>query len=426
MVETAVLLLLIFLGLVILRVPIAYALIFASTVFFITNDRLEPWSVLQQIFRGVDSFVLLAVPFFILAGYIMNEAKVTDKLIALANALVGFVRGGLAMVNVVVSMMFAGISGSSTADTAGVGSVLIPQMVKRGYTTDFSVAVTAASSVLGTIIPPSILIVVWGSLTGTSIGALFLGGVIPGILIGLGMMVLVYILARKHNYPKEERLPFKELWNAFWKSFPSLLIPVFIIGAIVLGIATPTEAAVVAVAYTLLLGLGVYRTIKVKDLPKIFLEGGRLATVVLFAVAAASSLSYLLAYLKIPTVLEGVLGQIPTWLIIPVIILIWIILGTFLDSLPAITIMIPILAPFVSAAGLDPVHYGIISVVALSFGLVTPPYGLCLLLAAKIGNIPVVKALKMTGLFLLSMILVLLIIAYVPQTVTLLPKLFGY
>jgi tripartite ATP-independent transporter DctM subunit len=408
--------------LAVLRVPIAFALLLASLVLFSTEGRLEPWVMTQRMFAGVDSFVLLAVPFFILAGNIMNEAKVTDRLIQLAYAIVGHIRGGLGMVNVAVSMVFAGISGSSTADTAGVGSVLIPQMRRRGYPAEFSVAVTAASSVMGVIIPPSILMVVWGALTNTSIGALFLGGVLPGAMIGLSMMALVYLSARRHGYPREERIALREVGRAFLDSLLALGVPAVVIGGIVLGFVTATEASVLAVLYALFLGFAVYRTIGFRDLPRIFRDSAKLASLSLFALAAASVFAYLLAYYRLPFVLENFIGDLPPTMLLPVIALIWLIVGTFMDALPAMAIMIPVFAPAVAATGLDPVHYGVVSVMALAVGLITPPYGLCLLLAAAIADIPVARTLKSTLGFLAALILIVLAIVFIPGLVLWLPE----
>lgn len=411
-----------FVALALLRVPIAFALLAVSLVLFTMEARLDPWGMTQEIYSGLDSFVLLAVPFFVLAGNIMNESRVTDRLIRLAYAIVGSIRGGLGMVNVAVSMVFAGISGSSTADTAGVGTVLIPQMRERGYSAGFTVSVTAASSVMGSIIPPSILLIVWGSLTNTSIGALFLGGVVPGALIGLSMMSLVYVIARRRGYPREARISFSEVGRAFVESFLAIGIPVVVIGGIVFGIVTATEASVLAVLYALILGLLIYRTVGVKDLPQIFSSSARLASLSLFALAAASVFAYLLSYYQMPFALQDLISGLSPVVLMPVIALMWLLIGTFMDALPAMAIMVPIFEPAVTASGLDPVHYGIVSIVALSIGLITPPYGLCLLLASAIADIPVVQALSSVVPFLLLLIAILILILFVPQTVLWLPE----
>lgn len=388
------LLLALFAGLMLLRIPVAFALLLSSILFFLIDDRLVAWTISQRLFFGVDSFVLLAVPLFILTANIMNQSQVTARLIELTVAIVGWIRGGLGMVNVGVSMLFAGVSGSSTADTAAVGGVLIPQMVDRGYDRGFTVAVTAASSVIGTIIPPSIQMIVWGSLTNTSISAMFLGGVIPGILIGFGQMGIVYSVARKRGYPKEEQLSVVKIRRALLEASLALGIPLVVIGGIVFGIVTATEAAVLAVLYSLFLGLVVYRTIGVRDLPRIFRESAALTALPLFALAAASVFGYLLSYFRVPIVLEALLGDLPAALVLPFIVLCWLIIGTFLDALPAMVLMIPIFAPLVESMGIDPVHYGVVSVMTLALGLVTPPYGLCLLLASAIARLPALEAMR--------------------------------
>ncbi|WP_341359199.1 TRAP transporter large permease [Georgenia sp. M64] len=425
MATVAISLLVLFAAIALLRVPIAYALILACLPFFLSNDRLSNELLVQRMYGGVDSFILLAVPFFVLAGAIMNAAKVTDRLLALAHALVGWVRGGLGMVNVATSMGFGGVSGSSTADVAGLGSILIPQMVRRGYSSGYAVGITAASAVIGTIIPPSIQMVVWGSLTNTSIGAMFLGGVIPGILIGGGMMLVAYIEARRNNYPAEPRLPFSQVLKAFRDSVLALGMIVIVLGGIVGGFVTATEASVLAVLYALFLGLVVYRTISLRDLPRIFRESALLTALPLFALAAAAVFAYLLAFYRIPFLFEDVLAGVPGWAILWVVGLIFLVLGTFLDALPAMAIMIPVLAPAVTAAGVDPVQYGVVAVMMLAFGLITPPYGLCLLLASKIGRIPVMRAVGPMLPFAAVIVFTIVLAILVPGVVLWLPGLAG-
>lgn len=423
MTVVALSLLAIFIILCLLRVPIAFSLMLACVPFFLMADRLNLELLTQRAYAGVDSFVLLAVPFFILAGAIMNASKVTDRLLTLAQALVGWVRGGLGMVNVAASMGFGGVSGSSTADVAGLGSILIPQMQRRGYTAGFAVGITAASAVIGTIIPPSIQMVVWGSLTNTSIGAMFLGGAIPGIAIGVGMMGVAYLQARRHDYPRENRPPFRDVLVALRDSALALVMIVIVLGGIVGGFVTATEAAVLAVLYALFLGLVVYRTIKIRDLPRILREAALLTALPLFALAAAAVFAYLLAFYRIPFIFEDALADVPSWAILWVVVLIFLVLGTFLDALPAMAIMIPVLAPAVTAAGVDPVHYGVVAVLALAFGLITPPYGLCLLLAAKIGKIPVARAIGPMLPFAAVIIGVIVLAVLFPQFVLWLPGL---
>lgn len=425
MLSVVISLLVVFIAICLFRVPIAFALLLSCLPYFLLNDRLTLQLLAQRMYSGLDSFVLLAVPFFVLAGAIMNVSKVTDRLMALAQSVVGSIRGGLGMVNVSTSMAFGGVSGSSTADVAGLGSVLIPQMERRGYTKEFAVGITAASAVIGTIIPPSIQMVVWGSLTSTSIGAMFLAGVIPGILIGGGMMAVTYVQARRHGFPKEQRPSLAKVARALRDSLLALGIPVLVIGGIVGGFVTATEASVLAVLYALLLGLVVYRTVRLRDLPRVFRESAQLTALPLFALAAASVFAYLLAFYRIPFLLQDAVAGVPPAALLPLVAIVFILLGTFLDALPAMAIMIPVLAPAVTAAGVDPVQYALVAVISLAFGLITPPYGLCLLLASAIGKLPVVRAVKPMAPFAAVIVGVLLLTVFVPETVLWLPEAVG-
>lgn len=420
--EAAVLFGLFFAALIV-RVPVAFALAFASIVMFLADDRLLVWTVTQRLFFGVDSFVLLAVPLFILAANIMNEARITERLIDLASAMVGWVTGGLGMVNVAVSMVFAGISGSSAADTAAVGGTLIPQMLKRGYGPGFTVAVTATSSVIGTIIPPSIQMIVWASLTNTSIAAMFLGGVIPGIMIGLVLMALVYLISRRENYPREPAISIRRAAIAFGNAALALTVPAVVIGGIVMGIVTATEAAVLAVLCALVLSVLVYRSISLMALWRVFRDSAELSALPLFALASASVFSYLLSYYQLPLALMSVIGDVPPYLLLPFVVLCWLLIGTFLDALPAMVLMVPLFAPSVAAAGIEPVHYGVTSVIALAIGLVTPPYGLCLLLASAIANIPIIASIRALLPFLAGLLLVVTLVILFPRLTVWLPGL---
>ncbi|MEP3636368.1 MAG: TRAP transporter large permease, partial [Paracoccaceae bacterium] len=278
-----------FLFLIFIRVPVAFALGIATIPIVILDIRLTPFIILDRMFQSYNSFILLAVPFFLLAANLMNSGKITTKLIDLARVLTGWMPGGLGHVNVAVSMLFAGISGSSTADAAGCGKILIPAMVKEGYDTRFAIAITACSSVMGVIIPPSILMVVWGGVMQISVGALFLAGAIPGLLIGFALMATVYGYAKKYNYPVSFRPDFRQFWTAFKGAALALLTPILVIGGIVGGIVTPTESAIIAAGYALFLGMFVYRTVSVPDLGHIFYDTGRFASISLFAIGTASA-----------------------------------------------------------------------------------------------------------------------------------------
>lgn len=412
--------------LVILRIPVAFALGLACVPVFMLDPRLTPFLLMNEMFKSYNAFVLLAVPFFLMAANIMNSAGITDRLVRLSQALVGHLPGGLGHINVVVSMLFAGISGSSTADAAGIGSLLIPQMKKQGFSTSFTVAVTACSSVMGVIIPPSILMVVWGGLMTVSIGGLFLAGVIPGMLVAASQMITVYIYAKIYNYPIYSRSTFKEATLAIIQAILPLMTPMIIVGGIVIGLFTPTEASAIAVFYSLILGLVIYHSIKIKDVPKVLYESARFAAISLFCVGTASAFGWLLAYYKVPLALVAFLkqfgvGPVSTGLIVAGAFL---FIGMFIDAIPAIIILGTVLWPVAEFAGLHPIHFAIIGVISLAFGLVTPPYGLCLLIACAIGDIKLIKALKDVAIILLPMLGVLLLVILFPDIIMFLPRLF--
>ncbi len=411
--------------LVVLRVPVAFALGLACVPVFFIDDRLTPFVLLQEMFKSYNAFVLLAVPFFLLAANLMNAAGITDRLIRLSQALVGHLPGGLGHINVTVSMLFAGISGSSTADAAGIGSLLIPQMQKQGYDIRFSVAVTACSSVMGVIIPPSILMVVWGGLMSVSIGGLFLAGVVPGLLIALSMMATVYVYAKIYDYPIYAQSSFQELVHAVASATLALMTPLIIVGGIVFGFFTPTEASVIAVVYSLILGVFIYRSIAPKELPKILYDSARFAAISLFCIGTASAFGWALAYFQIPRALVSEieamgLGIVGTGMMVAAAFL---VIGMFIDAIPAIIILGTVLWPVATSVGMHPIHFAIIGVISLAFGLVTPPYGLCLLIACAVGKIKVIDALRDVAILLVPMLLVLLLIILLPDLILALPRL---
>ncbi|MBA3516144.1 MAG: TRAP transporter large permease [Rhizobiales bacterium] len=414
-----------FLLFIILRVPVAFALALACIPIFFLEPRLTPILLLQEMFRSYNSFVLLAVPFFLLAANLMNAAGITDRLIRLSRALVGHLPGGLGHVNVVVSMFFAGISGSSTADAAGIGSLLIPQMKKEGFSSSFSVAVTACSSVMGVIIPPSILMVVWGGLMSVSIGGLFLAGVIPGIMIGLAQMITVYIYARRHGMGMHARATLRELAVAVASAILALFTPIIIVGGIVGGFFTPTEASVVAAIYALLLGLAVYRSVGPRQTAFVLYDTGRFAAIALFCIGTASAFGWILAYFKVPAALVAYvqamnLGVTEMGFAVAVAFL---IIGCFIDAIPAIIILGTVLYPVTASVGMHPIHFAIIGVVSLAFGLVTPPYGLCLLISCSIAGISVKQALRDVAKILVPMLFILVLIIVFPSISLWLPRL---
>lgn len=413
-----------FILLVVARIPVAFALGIATIPLVVLDIRLTPFLIMDRMLNSYNSFILLAVPFFLLAANLMNSGKITDRLISLASVLTGWLPGGLGHVNVAVSMLFAGISGSSTADAAGCGKILIPAMSKEGYDPRFSVAITACSSVMGVIIPPSILMIVWGGVMSISVGSLFLAGAIPGLMIAAALMATVYGYAVVYDYPKADKPTFQEFKVAFKGAGLALLTPVFVIGGIVGGIVTPTESAIIAAFYSFFLGMFIYRTINIKDTVDILYETGRFASISLFAIGTASVFGWMLAFYNVPRLMVGVmenleLAQFGTSIVIAGFFLLF---GLFIDAIPAIIILGTVLYPVASAAGLHPVVFAIIGIVSLSFGLVTPPYGLCLLISASIAKVNVVTVLKDVVIILIPMILILLAIIVFPELVLWLPK----
>lgn len=414
-----------FVALIVIRVPVAFALGLATIPVVVLDIRLTPFLIMDRVFTSYHSFILLAVPFFLLAANLMNSGKITDRLIELARVLTGWLPGGLGQVNVAVSMLFAGISGSSTADAAGIGKIIIPAMVKSGYDPRFSIAITACSSVMGVIIPPSILMVVWGGVMSVSVGALFLAGAIPGIMIGLAMMATVYGYAKVYNYPAVGTPTRSQLWAAIRGAALPMMTPVLVVGGVVGGVVTPTESAIIAAIYSFILGVFVYRTISFKELVNILYDTGRFASISLFAIGTASVFGWMLAFYNVPRLLVATMtslqfGSIGTGLTIAGLFLLF---GLFIDAIPAIIILGTVLYPVASAAGIDPINFAIIGVISLAFGLVTPPYGLCLLIAAAIGKMNIMQVLRDVVIILIPMLFILLLIIIFPEIALWLPKL---
>ncbi|WP_016856255.1 TRAP transporter large permease [Halomonas smyrnensis] len=409
--------------LIVAGVPIAMALVLTAVGMILLDPRLTYWVMFQRMYNGMDSFVLLAVPLFLLAGNLMNAARITDRLITLCMRLVGHMQGALAHVNVMVSMLFAGVSGSSTADSAGVGTVLIPAMKREGYPVNFAVAVTAASSVMGIIIPPSINMIVWGALTNTSIAGLFLGGILPGVIIGVAQLALNMGYVRRYKVPVRKRASLSELMSSGKDGLLAAGIPVVIIGGITLGLVTPTEAAVIAVLYALALGFLVYRELDLRQVINASTDTVRLCSLSLFSLVGAAIFGYLISFYQIPPkLMAGVEITDPVTLLL-IMTAVMLIIGTFMDSLPAMAIMAPIFQPLAMQAGVHPVQFGVIGVMALGLGLITPPYGLCLMISAKIGGIPLLKALATTLLYLAIMLGVIVLLIFYPELILAIPRL---
>jgi tripartite ATP-independent transporter DctM subunit len=416
----------IFFTLMFLRVPVAFALGLASLPMFVLEDRLDPQGLIQETFNAYNSFILLAVPFFLLTANLMSVGGITDRLVRFSRALVGHFPGALAQVNVVLSIFFAGVSGSSTADAASQSKIFIDAQTKEGYDLSFSVAITAVSAVLAVIIPPSILMIVWGGVLTVSIGALMLAGIIPGLLIGLAQMATVHAYAKRRGYPTYTRATLREVFASACVSVPALLTPFIIIGGKIFGWFTATESACIAVLYAGALSLWVYREMDLKGLYGALLDTGRLSAVTLFCVGTASAFGWLLAYYQIP---KALLANVQLWGMGPTltgffIAGVFLVVGCFLDAIPAIIIVGTILQPLAQSAGLDPVHFAIVGIVSLAFGLVTPPYGLCLMIACAIAKVRLVDVLKDTLIMLAPMLAVLAAIIVWPGVALFLPRLF--
>ena len=421
----AAFLVILFVGFIILGVPIAFSLGFVSLVGIASLPSIPNIVVFQKMFNGLNSFTLLAVPLFILAANLMNSGAITAKLIEVCVALVGHIRGGLAHANILISMIFAGISGSSQADTAGVGKILIPAMLDQGYDEETAVGVTAASSTLGSIIPPSILMVVYSGIASVSTGALFLCGLLPGILLGLGMMAVVAIVGKKKNFPKSERVPLKKTAKLVIQSLPALLTPIILIGGIVTGLFTPTESAAFACLYALLIGIFFYHTIKVKDLPGIIMDTMKQSCLSLFALAAACALGELMSYYQLNVIVQNFFMALPGGYLafILVTVLFFLFVGTFMDAVPAMILFVPIILPCATALGMSPLMLGLIIVITLALGLTTPPYGLCLLIASSIADLSVERSFKGVLPYFLVALAILLIMAIFPGIFLTIPQM---
>ena len=421
----AAFLVILFIALIAIGVPIAYSLGIVSFIGIFSLDSIPNMVVFTKMFNGLNSFTLLAVPLFILAANLMNSGDITNKLIDVCISAIGHVRGGLAHANILISMIFAGISGSSQADTAGVGKILIPAMEKQGYDKETAIGVTAASSTLGSIIPPSILMVVYSGIASVSTGALFLVGILPGILLGLSMMAVVAIMGKKKNFPKSERVPVGIVCKKIMTSLPALLTPLILIGGIVTGLFTPTESAAFACLYALIIGIFFYRSIHIKDLPKIIMDTMKQSSLSLFALASATALGELLSYYQLNVIVQRIFSSMPGGyaVFIIVTILFFLFVGTFMDAVPAMILFIPIILPSAVALGINPIILGLIVVITLSLGLTTPPYGLCLLIAASISGASIERAFKGVLPYFGVAVVVLAVIACFPNVFLQIPMM---
>ncbi len=412
-----------------LGLPIGHAMI-GGSVLYLLLAGLDLGTAAEQLLNGMfSSFVLLAIPLFILAAEFMNTGSIMDRLLRFCNAIVGRYRGGLAQVNVVQSIIFASMSGSALADTAGSGKLMQTLMTKDGkYTASFAAALTAASAVIGPIIPPSIPLVLYALVSDTSIGYLFLGGVIPGLLIGVAQMLLIAFTARRRNFPVEQPIPLRDLPRITWEAFPALMMPVILLGCLYSGVTTPTEAAAVAAAYALLVSAFLYRTVGWRDVYNSLLNSARISISIGMLIAGALVFNYVITVENIPKTLAVMLKAIElsplTFLLLANILL--LALGCFLEGTTILLIIVPVLLPTAALLGIDPVHFGVVAVVNIMIGLITPPYGLLLFMMVKIANVSLRDLVRDVMPFLAVTIGVLALITLIPDLVLFLPRLMGY
>jgi C4-dicarboxylate transporter DctM subunit len=411
----------------VLGVPIAFSLGVASVATLQFASDLPLTLAAQRLFTGTDSFPLMAIPFFMLAGELMESGGISRRLFDFAHALVGFVSGGLAMVAVVAAMFFAGISGAAAADTAAVGAVSIPAMIRKGYHKGFAAAVQSAGGSIGVIIPPSIPMIIFGVVGGVSIGKMFLGGFIPGALIGGSLLVVSYFLARRAGYEREPFMGGKTIGRTFLGAFWALLMPLIILGGILGGIFTPTEAAVIAVVYGVVIGFVVYRELKVRDLPKIFAKAAISTSTVMLLIATANIFGWILTAERVPQNVAAYLVGLTTSpaILYALILVCLLVIGTFMETSASLIILTPVFLPVIQQFGIDPVHFGVIMVTALAIGMLTPPLGICLFISCNIAGIQLSEIIKYIIPFLAVMIGMLLLMTYIPDTVMFIPNLFG-
>lgn len=418
-------LVLVFVVCLVLRFPIAFAL-GLSCLSYILIKGIPLIIIPMKMYSGIDVFVLLSVPGFIMAGNLMNQGGLTEKIITFCNHLLGHIRGGLALVNIGASMLFAGISGTAISDTASMGSIMIPAMKKEGYDTGFSCAVTAASSTIGPIIPPSVPMIIAATLSGLSVGKLFLAGALPGLLLGVGLLITAYVISRKRNYPKHARSTLKQVTLGFVDTFWSLLMTFIILYGIIGGLFTPTEASIIAVVYALIIGKFVYKKLNFKNIQVVFLDSMKTSASLMVLVGFANLFGYILITEQIPqSISSEILGFTDNkYVVLLLINLLLIVVGTFMETVAALLILFPILLKVALAVDVDPVHFAVIAVLNLIIGLTTPPVGVCLFVASSIGKISIGEVSKAGLPFLLVSFVVLILVTLFPWFSLALPNMF--
>ena len=421
-------LIILFLVMILLRIQIAFAVGIASTVCLLYLG-LPLTNVCQQMVKGLNSFSLMAVPFFITMGCLMGAGGISDKIIALADSLVGWMHGGLAMVNIVASYFFGGISGSATADTASIGKLMIPMMVNAGYDADFSTAVTITSSVEGLLVPPSHNMVIYATAAGgVSVGALFMAGYLPGALLAISLMIFSYVISMKRKYPKGDRFEFKVFLQQFVKSIWALLAILIVVVGVVMGMFTATESAAIAVIYSLIVSLAIYKELTWKGVWKLLGECIETLSIVLILCGTSSIFGYCLTYLHVPDLAATAITSITTNKILLTLLinLILLLLGCIMDMAPIILIATPILFPLAQSIGIGPIQFGIMMILNCGIGLLTPPVGTCLFIGSAVSGVKIEKIVKATLPFYGAMIIVLMLISFIPQITLIIPTLCGY
>ena len=417
---------LVLVGLIMLGLPIAVSMGLTAVFFFVALGETEVLTMVPaRMYSSTTSFTLLAIPFFILTGNLMNSGGITHRLFRFAQNLVGHLKGGLGHVVVVSAMIFAGMTGAAVAEAAALGTVELEGMTKRGFDRKFSAAILASASTIGPVIPPSIPFVIYGSITGTSVGRLFLGGFVPGFLMGIALMIIVYVVSTQRGYPKERRATTQELMASSLGALSAIATPVIIIGGMVSGIFTPTEAAVAATVYALILTMFIYKEVKLKDLPRILWETLETSVRVLFIISAAGIFGWLLIHQRVPeTVIKALMSLSKNpWVILLVINIILLILGCFMEGICIMLLTIPVFMPMITQLGIDPVHFGVMMTLNLMVGLLTPPVGMVLYTISSIGKIPVWELAHELRWHMVALVVVLFLVTYVPGFVTWVPNL---
>ncbi len=409
--------------------PVAFSILAALFYFMAVGDF--PYSlriVAIQMYGGMKSFPLLAIPLFVLAGELMNESGITSRIIAFTTLLVGRFRAGLAVVNIWASVIFAGLSGSAVADTSAIGRIFIPEMEKRGYPRDFSAAVTAASSVIGPIIPPSIPVIIYAlTVTGVSVPGLFLGGIGPGLLLATLLSIYVMVFAGHFETPAPQTTKASRI-NTLMQGIIPLFMPVFVVGSILLGVVTPTEAACFAVAYALVVGIFIFRELRIRELPAIFGRSMRDTSTIMVVIGAVSAANWLMTYNRVPNMITDFALAFMTakWMFLISSMILFLVVGLFLEGIAAMLVLVPILHPIAVSMGVDPTHYGILVVFNLMIGLITPPMGLCLFVVDSIADVGMGRLIRQIWPLFLVELVALIIITFIPATVTWIPRFFGF